>query len=65
MPAGQPFVIRVRNLDATAEEFESPALRIEKVIAGNGEGLVCNNHGFSAGATTSSANTTRIPPRAR
>lgn len=33
-PAGQPLVIDVRNDDPTAEEFESGALGVEKVIAG-------------------------------
>jgi plastocyanin len=36
-PAGQPIAITVKNLDATPEEFESKALKIEKVVAGNGE----------------------------
>lgn len=40
VPAGQPVVIHVRNLDATAEEFDSSALKVEKVIGGHGEGLV-------------------------
>src|SRR5260370_273328 len=38
--AGRPFVIRIKNLDPTAEEFESPALKVEKVIAGGSEGTV-------------------------
>ena len=38
--AGTPFVIRIRNFDSTPEEFESHALRIEKVVAGQGEGVV-------------------------
>lgn len=32
--AGAPFVLVVTNKDATPEEFESKALRIEKVIPG-------------------------------
>lgn len=40
VPAGQPVVIHVRNLDATAEEFDSPALKVEKVVGAHGEGLV-------------------------
>ena len=32
--AGTPFVLVVTNRDATAEEFESKELRIEKVIPG-------------------------------
>ncbi|MCX7898929.1 MAG: cupredoxin domain-containing protein [Methylocystis sp.] len=35
--ADQPLTLTVRNLDATAEEFESKPLRIEKVIPANGE----------------------------
>lgn len=39
-PAGVPIELRVRNLDATPMEFESVSLRVEKVITGNGEGLI-------------------------
>lgn len=35
--AGEPIAITVKNLDATPEEFESKALKIEKVVSGNGE----------------------------
>lgn len=40
VPAHQPVVIHIKNLDATAEEFDSSALKVEKVIAGHGEGSV-------------------------
>ncbi len=40
VPAGQPFVLKIKNLDASAEEFESSKLKVEKVIAGGGEGRV-------------------------
>jgi plastocyanin len=40
VPAGKRLVITVKNLDPTAEEFESTALKIEKVIAGRSEGTV-------------------------
>ncbi len=40
LKAGQPAVLHIRNQDATAEEFESGALKIEKVIGGHGEGIV-------------------------
>ncbi len=40
VPAGKPFIIRVKNLDPLAEEFDSVALKIEKVIAGRAEGIV-------------------------
>lgn len=40
VPAGRPLLLKIRNLDTTAEEFESLALKIEKVIAGGAEGLV-------------------------
>lgn len=39
-PAGKPIVIVIKNADASAEEFESKQLKIEKVIAGKGEGKV-------------------------
>jgi heme/copper-type cytochrome/quinol oxidase subunit 2 len=40
VPANTPVVIEVRNEDDTAEEFESAALRVEKVIAGKRQGTV-------------------------
>jgi len=40
VPAGQPVELHIKNLDATAEEFDSSALKVEKVIAGKGEGVV-------------------------
>lgn len=40
VPAQQSVVIHVRNTNSTAEEFDSTALRIEKVFAGAGEGVV-------------------------
>jgi hypothetical protein len=40
VPAGKPFVLRVKNLDASAEEFESSRLNIEKVIAAGAEGRI-------------------------
>jgi Cupredoxin-like domain len=39
-PANKPLAIRVKNLDAMPMEFESVSLRVEKVIAGGGEGVV-------------------------
>jgi heme/copper-type cytochrome/quinol oxidase subunit 2 len=39
-PADKPVSIRVKNLDAKAMEFESKSLRVEKVVAANGEGVV-------------------------
>ncbi len=33
VPAGKPVVLMVTNQDNTAEEFDSTALRVEKVIA--------------------------------
>jgi hypothetical protein len=39
-PANVPIVINVKNLDATQMEFESVSLRVEKVIAGNGQGSI-------------------------
>jgi len=40
VPAGKPAVINLRNEDATAEEFDSDALGVEKVIAGGRSGTV-------------------------
>jgi hypothetical protein len=40
VPAGKPFVLKIKNLDASAEEFESSRLKIEKVIAAGAEGRV-------------------------
>lgn len=40
VPAGQAAVIHIRNLDPSAEEFDSSALKVEKVVGGNGEGTV-------------------------
>ena len=40
VPANQPVVIHLVNQDATAEEFDSTALKVEKVVAGNSEGDV-------------------------
>lgn len=39
-PVDKPVVIRVKNLDAKALEFESTALRVEKVVAAKSEGIV-------------------------
>ena len=38
--ANKPITLRIRNLDSTPAEFESVRLRVEKVIAANGEGAV-------------------------
>jgi hypothetical protein len=40
VPANKRIVITVVNDDATAEEFESSVLKVEKVIAGNSRGTV-------------------------
>jgi plastocyanin len=40
VPAGQRVLLIVKNEDATAEEFDSPDLRIEKVIAGHDSGTL-------------------------
>ena len=39
-PANVPITLHVKNLDATPMEFESVSLRVEKVVTGNGEGIV-------------------------
>ncbi len=40
VPAGKRVSIYVTNEDTTPEEFDSPALKIEKVIPGKSKGLV-------------------------
>ena len=40
VPANQPIVLNVTNADNLAEEFDSTALKVEKVIAGGQSGLV-------------------------
>ena len=39
-PADTPFMIRVKNLDAKAMEFESKTLKVEKVIAAKSEAIL-------------------------
>lgn len=39
-PANVPLTLRIKNLDPTPMEFESVSLRVEKVVVGNGEGVV-------------------------
>ena len=36
-PAGKPVVIELENQDKTPAEFESKALRVEKVVPGGGK----------------------------
>jgi plastocyanin len=38
--AGQPITIHLTNKDATAEEFDSTSLKVEKVVAGGSDGMV-------------------------
>jgi hypothetical protein len=40
VPAGKRVSLYVRNEDATPEEFDSPALKVEKVIAAKSKALV-------------------------
>jgi hypothetical protein len=40
VPANQRVVLTIVNDDATAEEFESDVLKVEKVIAGKSKGTV-------------------------
>ncbi len=39
-PANTPLRLHVKNLDAQPMEFESTSLRVEKVVTGNGEGII-------------------------
>jgi hypothetical protein len=40
VPAGKATTLKITNQDPTAEEFDSTALKVEKVIAGGTWGLV-------------------------
>ncbi len=40
VPAGKRVSLYVTNEDSTPEEFDSPALKVEKVIAGKSKALV-------------------------
>ena len=40
VPVGKRIQILVKNRDATAEEFDSSSLKVEKVIGGGSEGIV-------------------------
>lgn len=40
LPIGKPIKISVKNLDTSAEEFESKDLGFEKVIAGNSDATI-------------------------
>ena len=40
VPAGKRIELLIKNQDATADEFDLGALRIEKVIGGGKEGVV-------------------------
>ena len=39
-PANAPIVIKLKNLDAKAMEFESKTLKIEKVVAGSSDATI-------------------------
>jgi heme/copper-type cytochrome/quinol oxidase subunit 2 len=40
VPQGKPVILTITNSDPTAEEFDSSALKVEKVIAGGTYGTV-------------------------
>ena len=40
VPAGQKIQLIIKNLDASAEEFDSKSLKREKIIAGGREAVV-------------------------
>jgi Cupredoxin-like domain len=40
VPANKRTELLIKNEDATADEFDSAALRVEKVVAGHAEGVV-------------------------
>lgn len=39
-PANVPITLHLKNLDAAPMEFESVSLRVEKVVTGNGKGVI-------------------------
>ena len=39
-PANTPIVIKLKNLDAKAMEFESKTLKVEKVVAGSSDAVI-------------------------
>jgi hypothetical protein len=39
-PANVPIELHIKNLDAAPMEFESVSLRVEKVVTGNGAGII-------------------------
>lgn len=39
-PANAPIVIKLKNLDAKAMEFESKTLKVEKVVAGSSDATI-------------------------
>jgi hypothetical protein len=39
-PANTPVVIKLKNLDSKAMEFESKTLKVEKVVAGGGDATI-------------------------
>ncbi|WP_062206340.1 cupredoxin domain-containing protein [Aureimonas sp. AU12] len=40
LPADRPAAILLRNADATADEFDSKDLRVEKVVGGGAQGVI-------------------------
>ena len=40
VPQGKAVILTITNADPTPEEFDSSALKVEKVIAGNAQGVV-------------------------
>ena len=40
MPTGKPAILKIRNEDDTAEEFDSTALKVEKVVAAGASAIV-------------------------
>jgi hypothetical protein len=40
VPANKTFVLKVKNLDGAAAEFESKAMRVEKVVAAKSEAII-------------------------
>ena len=40
VPANRVVILRIKNLDAEPEEFNSSDLKVQKVVTGNSEGII-------------------------
>jgi Cupredoxin-like domain len=63
VPAGKRILLTVINADPLSEEFDSTALKVEKVIAGKSQGVVHISRSIPA-VTISSVSITRKQQKA-